>query len=597
MTGEPRCRIRQLDEATISRIAAGEVVERPASVVKELCENALDAGASVIDIRISSRDGEITGMTVTDDGCGMNPEEARLAFSRHATSKIREIGDLPACATLGFRGEALASIAAVSRVTLTTRQRGTGVVSGIRLVNTGGTIAGEQEAGCPAGTCIIVEDLFFNTPARRKFQRSLAAEIARVTGTVERLVITHPGIAFRLTVDGREKIAVPGGGGLYDAIINLFGLDLAEKLAEVSAEGDHVGIRGYLSVPDLSRKAPYQIYLSVNSRPISSRLLVAAVREAYGSLLPGDSYPVAFLDFVIPGADIDMNVHPAKREVRFSCERDILGEITTLLKDALSSRVLIPGKDARAAARVVTGDAQPAVRYQPDSAVTGVREPLLRERLLTGRQLRLTEPGPPDDISREDEPGRIPPLRVIGQIADLYILCSTPDDDLLLIDQHAAHERILYEQIGTWKVFHDRGQELIEPVIIRLSPREADLFPLVIPILKEEGFDAEPFGPQAWAIRTVPVTLGRTADPDMVREIVAELVAPRSLRQDDAAEQLRRIVACRGAVKAGAACTPEQCDQLIRQLRTTENPFTCPHGRPTMVVFSKKKLDELFQRI
>jgi DNA mismatch repair protein MutL len=589
---EPRCRIRQLDEVTIGRIAAGEVVERPASVVKELCENALDAGASVIDIRISSRQGQISAITVTDDGCGMNREEARLAFSRHATSKIREIYDLPACTTLGFRGEALASIAAVSRVTLVTREKGRGPVPGTRLVNQGGTITVEQETGCPEGTSITVEEIFYNTPARRKFQRSRAAEIALITGIVERLVITHSRIAFRLTVDGREKLSVPGGV-LYDALIHLFGLELAGKLVEVSAEGERVRLRGYLSVPDLSRKNPYQIFLSVNSRPVSSRLLVSAVREAYGTLLPGDRYPVAFLDIIIPGTGVDVNVHPAKREVRLSHEETVLAEITALIRQALHSRLLIPEKDAtKAAARPAPGEALRLVRYHPsDPGATGVREPLLRGQLLTGRQLRLTETG-----RGEPAPDLIPDLEIIGQFSNLYILCRTPDDDLLLIDQHAAHERILYEQVGSRPAFRDRAQELIEPVIIHLSPREADMFSLALPVLKREGFVVEPFGPQTWAIRTVPVTLGMSIDPGVVREIIAELIAPGFPKETDAAERLRRIVACRGAVKAGAACTRDQCEQLVRQLRNAENPFTCPHGRPTMVFFTKKKLNELFQR-
>ena len=589
---EPRCRIRQLDEVTISRIAAGEVVERPASVVKELCENALDAGASVIDIGISSREGQIAGIRVTDDGCGMNPEEARLAFSRHATSKIREIDDLPVCTTLGFRGEALASIAAVSRVTLVTREKRKGVVSGIRLVNQGGTITGEQETGSPEGTSITVEDIFFNTPARRKFQRSRAAEFALITGMVERLVITHPSVAFRLTVDGRERLSVPGGGGLYDALIHLFGIELAGKLVEVSVEGERVAVRGYISVPDLSRKNPYQIFLSVNSRAVSSRALIAAIREAYGTLLPGDRYPVAFLNIMIPGTEVDVNVHPAKREVRLSHEDAILAEITALIRDTLKSRALIPEKDvSKAVARPVPGDT-PAIRYfPPDRGATGVREPLLRGQLLTERQLRLTESG-----SEGTGSDLIPELRVIGQLSNLYILCSTPDDDLILIDQHAAHERILYEQVGTWPAFRDHTQELIEPVMIQLSPREAEMFSLALPVMKREGFAVEPFGPQTWAIRTVPFTLGRSIDPGEVREIIAELIAPGFPKEAEAAERLRRIVACRGAVKAGAACTREQCERLIRQLRNTENPFTCPHGRPTMVFFTRKKLDELFHR-
>jgi DNA mismatch repair protein MutL len=595
--GEPRCRIRQLDEATISRIAAGEVVERPASVVKELCENALDAGASAIEIRVSGREGQISSITVIDDGCGMNRDEARLAFARHATSKIREIDDLSSCTTLGFRGEALASISAVSRVTLITREKGRATGSGTRLVNEGGTITGEQEAGCPAGTRITVEDIFYNTPARRKFQQSQSAEIARITGMVERLAITHPAIAFRLTVDGREKMAVPGSGDLLDVIIALFGIDFAGKLVRVSDRREHAGVSGYLSVPDLFRKTPYQVYLSVNSRPVHSRLLVSAVREAYGTLLPGDRYPVAFLDITIPGTEVDVNVHPAKREVRFSHEPEILAEIRTMLRDTLLSHSLIPRKDGGGAALPAAGDSFSSFRYHPLApGASGVREPLLREMLLTGRQLRLTEAGWTGHEAEQQEPGRVPELRVIGQLSDLYILCSTPDSDLLLIDQHAAHERILYEQVGTWPGFHDQAQELIEPVIVSLSPREADLFATALPLLEEEGFQVEPFGPQAWAVRTVPVILGRTTDPDTVREIIAELITPGFPRETDAAERLRRIVACRGAVKAGAVCTPEQCEQLVRQLRNTENPFTCPHGRPTMVVFSRKKLDELFRR-
>ena len=595
---ESRCSIRQLDEATISRIAAGEVVERPASVVKELCENALDAGASAVRIRIITHGGRISAITVTDDGCGMNRDEARLAFSRHATSKIKEIDDLCTCKTLGFRGEALASIAAVSRVTLTTRERGKPAVAGTRLVNEGGTITGEQEAGCPAGTSITVEDIFYNTPARRKFQRSQAAEIAQISHVVERLTITHPHIAFSLIVDEREKISVPRGGCLYDAIISLFGLELAEALIPVTAEGEHAGVRGYLAAPAQSRKDHSRIFLSVNSRPVSSRLLVSAVREAYGTLLPSDRYPVAFLDIVIPGTDVDVNVHPAKREVRFAHERDIASEITALLNDVLLASCLIPAKDARTTARAATNLPSTPVRYEPsDSGVAGVQEPRLREQLLTGRQLRLTERGYADHPGHDHEEGRLPDLRVIGQLSNLYILCSTPEDDLLLIDQHAAHERILYEQIGSWPTFRDRAQELIEPVIIRLSPREAELFAAAIPVLNQEGFTVEPFGPKAWAIRSVPVILGRTADPVMVKEIVSDLIEPAISRGVDSVERLRRIVACRGAVKAGAVCTPDQCEQLIRQLRKMQNPFTCPHGRPTMVVFTKKKLDGLFERI
>jgi DNA mismatch repair protein MutL len=586
-------RIRQLDASTVSRIAAGEVVERPASVVKELAENAIDAGATAIDIRITSRQGRITGITITDDGCGMNYDDARMAFARHTTSKIRNLSDLYSCTTLGFRGEALASIAAVSRVTIVTREKGGGSISGTQIVNEGGEIMEHREAGCPDGTSVTVEKIFYNTPARRKFQRSLPAEIAMISGMVERLVLTHPGIAFRLIHNGREKIAVPGGGGLMDAIIHLFGLEIAGQLLKVDTGASGVGIRGVISVPNLSRKNPYQMYISVNSRPVFARNLVAAIRKAYGTLLPQDRYPIVFLDITIPGTEIDVNVHPTKREVRFSSEERVLATVTDLLRAVLESNRLIPEKDARRAAesREPSGRAVP-LRYNPSETVyEGIQEPLLRDRIMTERQLRLTE-------AEQAEPaeGRIPDLEIIGQFGELYIICRTPDDDLLLIDQHAAHERILYDQIGTWPAFRDYAQELIEPVILILSPREAEMLIPAIPTLEEEGFAIESFGPHTWAVRTVPVSLGRQIDPEAVREIIAELIAPGFPKGVDAAEQLRRIVACRGALKAGARISADQCDQLILQLRRTRNPFTCPHGRPTMIFFSKKKLDELFGR-
>ena len=586
-------RIRQLDGATVSRIAAGEVVERPASVVKELAENAIDARATAIDIRITSRQGQITEMTITDDGCGMNNEDARMAFARHATSKIQNLSDLSSCTTLGFRGEALASIAAVSRVTIVTREKGGGTIAGTMIVNEGGEIVEERETGCPEGTSITVEKIFFNTPARRKFQKALHAEIAMITGLVERLVLTHPGIAFRLTHNGREKIAVPGGGGLTDAIIHLFGLEMAGQLLNVDIGAEEVSIRGAISTPDLSRKNPYQMYLSINSRAIFSRNLVAAIRKAYGTLLPQDRYPVVFLDLTIPGTEVDVNVHPTKREVRLSKEDRILEIVTDLLRAVLESHRLIPEKDARRAAgrREPSDLSVPPISIPSEPIPDGVKEPLIRESITTERQLRLTEtePTPPAE-------GRIPNLEIIGQFGELYLICRTLGDDLLLIDQHAAHERILYDQIGKWPSFKDYSQELIAPVILNLSPREAEMLIPAIPILEKEGFVIEPFGSQAWAVRTVPVTLGRQIDPEAVREIIAELIAPGFPKGADTAEQLRRIVACRGALKAGTRITRDQCEQLIQQLRKTKNPFTCPHGRPTMVFFSKKKLDELFGR-
>jgi DNA mismatch repair protein MutL len=587
MTRGDTGRIRQLDPATVARIAAGEVAERPASIVKELVENSLDAGARVIVITIDSDQKQVSSVTVTDDGTGMSPEDSRLAFSRYATSKIRELPDIFTCGTLGFRGEALASIAAVSRVTLLSKEKGGDGLSGTRIVIEGGELLEDQEAGSPFGTSVRVERIFYNTPARKKFQKSLAAELSLITGLIERLAVTHPLTAFRVVLSGREKISTPGNGNLSDTIIRLFGLDLAQKLVPVDTVQGPAKVSGYTSIPDLNRKNTYQMFVSVNRRAVSSRALNTAIREAYGTLLPGDRYPVVFLDLSIPGNDVDVNVHPSKREVRFSRESEIRDLVKSAVADALSKAALIPKKGVPGEAG---GASRPRFRYPPPESPRGeVREPLLRERMLTGRQLRLTESGEPECAG-------LPEPVVIGQLGELYILARTIDGDLLIIDQHAAHERILYEQVSARSRSQDATQELIDPVILHLSPREELALAASLPALRDEGFQIEEFGGHDFAVRSVPVTLGRSIDPGTVRDIVAEMIAPGISTGPEPGERLRRIIACRGAVKAGAVCTRDQCEQLVRQLCGAENPFTCPHGRPTMVTFSLKRLDEFFGR-
>jgi DNA mismatch repair protein MutL len=588
VTGRGGNRIRQLEPATVARIAAGEVAERPAAIVKELVENALDAEARAIDIVVNSHQGQVTLISVTDDGTGMSRNDSRMAFARHATSKIRDLPDIFSCGTLGFRGEALASIAAVSRITLITKEKGGGGLSGTRIVIEGGEIIGEQEAGCPDGTKITVEKIFYNTPARKKFQKSLSSEISMISGIIERLAITHPKTAFRLTLNGREKISVHGGGSLSDTIIQLFGLDLLPQLIPVDVTQKMVGVNGYISIPDLSRRNPYQMYLSVNHRAISSRSLNAAIKEAYGTHLSGDRYPVVFLDLSVPGSDVDVNVHPSKREVRFSREKEILAAVKEAVADTLAAGLLIPEKGG---AGFIRAGSRSQLQYPPpEPAREGVREPLLKERIATERQLRLTE------TAMNQESKRLPEPKVIGQLGALYILARTEDDDLLIIDQHAAHERVLYEQVTARSRSPDTTQELIDPVVLHLSLREQQMLSAALPILRKEGFVIEEFSGNDYAVRSVPVTLGRNLDPRTVRDIIAEMIAPGLSSGLDSAEHLRRIIACRGAIKAGAVCTVEQCEQLVRQLKNTQNPFTCPHGRPTMVVFSRKKLGEFFKR-
>jgi DNA mismatch repair protein MutL len=589
MSGVHGDRIHRLDPACVARIAAGEVVERPASIVKELVENSLDAEAGTIDIAIDSNQGQITSISVIDNGTGMNPPDSRMAFVRHATSKIRDLPDIFTCGTLGFRGEALASIAAVSRVVLVTKEKGTGALAGTRVVIEGGRMIEDEETGCPDGTRIAVEHIFYNTPARKKFQKSLSTEISLITGIIERLAVTHPETSFQLTLNGKEKISVPGNGSLSDTIIHLFGMDVMRQLIATDSIHNGIGVTGYISVPELSRRNPYQMYLSVNHRAIYSRALNAAIRGAYGTLLPADRYPVIFLELSVPGTDVDINVHPTKKEVRFSREKEILEAVRKAVSDTLAAGVLIPEKGRE----VAKGDQglKAGFRYLPtEPEGYGVGEPRLLGRITVDRQLRFTEAG------FAQEGGKLPETEIIGQLGELYIIARTGTDDLLIIDQHAAHERILYEQLSDRSQSFEATQELIAPVVLHLSPREGQVLSAVLPILRDEGFVIEEFGGHEYAVRTVPIILGRNIDPGMVRDIIAELIIPGISSAPNQTEQLRRVIACRGAIKAGAACTRGQCEQLIRQLNRTRNPFTCPHGRPTMVVFPWKKLNEFFKR-
>ncbi len=327
MAEHPKNRIRLLDQATINQIAAGEVVERPASVVKELVENSIDAGATRIIVQLESGLEGVVSARVTDNGCGMGAEDAITAFTPHATSKMISIGDLDRCLTLGFRGEALASIAAVSHVTLVTMERDGGQ-SATEVVIRGGDLEKVTETGAPAGTSITVRDLFFNTPARKKFQKSVGSEVAAISRTMEAFAIANPGISFLFTSNGNERVSTDGSGDLMDTIIAIFGSGMADELIPVSISEGPLKLNGYLSKPSLSRQNIYQVFVSINSRQVYARAVVDAVRVGYGTLLPDNRYPVAFLDLAIEPSYVDVNVHPSKRIVHISRERDICAMVT-----------------------------------------------------------------------------------------------------------------------------------------------------------------------------------------------------------------------------------------------------------------------------
>jgi DNA mismatch repair protein MutL len=599
-------RIRVLNEETINKIAAGEVVERPASVVKELVENAIDAGASSVRIDIRTDMTGVSRILVVDDGTGMEPDDARLAFLRHATSKITSGDDLQLIHTMGFRGEALASIAAVSRVTLVTKPNNIGALAGIELVVDGGEIVADRETGAPGGTSITVEDLFATTPARKKFLKRKNTELAHIYAVMEQCALAHPDIAFRFVQDGAEKIRTPGRGGLRDAVIALYGSEISRALVPVHGKTPYMRIEGFVTKPSVNRPHAHQIAISVNERQISSPPLVRAVRAGFGTLLPKNRYPVVFLTITIDTALVDVNVHPAKKEIRLSREEEIIREVTAAVRTALAHEELIPeghgpGQTSLPDPSVYrgeaahTGVASPTAAYRADNTKPGAAVSPHRGFTTTDTQLRLTE-------GRTVYKGRsklLPEMEILGQVDGTYILAaqkSGDHEDLVLIDQHAAHERVLYEQVLAKRGRDLTAQELLMPVVLSLRPKEAAAVRGARHMLMTEGFLIDDFGGDTFAVRTVPVVLGTQMPEGLIEDLIADLVAERLKSADGRKERITTVIACRGAIKAGTVLSPEQMRRLLDQLARTESPWTCPHGRPTMVAFSRSVLDGMFHR-
>ena len=591
MSPEGPGRIHLLDPATVNQIAAGEVVERPASVVKELVENAVDAGATRILVEVQSDRSGIGTIRVVDNGCGMSPGDAELAFVPHATSKIHTIDDLRGLYSLGFRGEALASIASVSEVTLVTSGHDPDS-TGTEITVRGGNVIRSGETGAPPGTTILVRDLFFNTPARKKFQKPVSSEIAFLARQIEAFAVAHPGISFRFVHNGTARIVTDGSGDLFDVIISLHGNTISSELIPVESEDGPVTITGYISKPSSSRQNPYGILISINRRQVQVRPVTDAIRDGYGTLLPDARYPLAFIELGINPAYTDVNVHPAKRVVRLSRERDICAIVTGAVARALRGADLIPNV-VRDSSSLPAGNNASSRSYRPsDTPGAGVREPLRAEYLLTERRLRQTELFPEcrehEEFSQE--------IEFLGQYDGAYIIGRGASGDLLLIDQHAAHERVLYDQLSGTRDRSESVQELIVPVILSFSLAEYLLIREAIPLLSEKGFVIEEFGRDSYAVRAVPVVLGTIAGTGTIRDIIGEFVGSPQRSGPDAAEMLTRTIACHGAVKAGTIMAPDQCQRLIGQLLRTRSPWTCPHGRPVIVAFPRDRLDHMFYR-
>jgi len=586
--------IRILPENLANKIAAGEVVERPASVVKELAENSLDAGASRIFIEILSGGGKL--IRVSDDGCGMPHDDAILAFERHATSKISADSDLSSITTLGFRGEALPSIASVSRVRLTTASGGG--APGTLISIEGGKIIAVKETGAPAGTTIEIMDLFFNTPARLKFLKSKETEIGHIAAAIEKMALVNPDIHFRLTHEGKMLLDCPPVRSLIDRVSQVYGRDFAQGLIGIGQKSGGCSVHGFISAPGVSFSDRSRQETFVNGRPVKSPVISRAVYEACQSLLMKERHPAIILYIDIDPALVDVNVHPSKKEVRFLDN----GAVHGIIRDAVTGAF----KDAEARGTIGAGEVMTPwdnrVREAVESFVSasGITEPVERDRFFipggsspVQERMRLPQ-GERADVRNAEREWRQPMLM---QVADTYIIVPSAEG-YMVIDQHAAHERIHYEKV---KARHGKrgtaSQGLLVPEKLELSAKEAAVMERLGPELAQVGIEVEHFGGGSFLIRSKPLFLDKTD----IREVVLGLVSDLEIgdvkgKVEDLREKMYQLIACKAAVKAGQKLHPEAMARLVQQLFECEMPYTCAHGRPTVIKYSLSELEKMFKR-
>ena len=562
--------IRVLDPKVVSRIAAGEVVERPASVVKELVENSLDALSS--QISIEARGGGVSLIRVTDNGIGIPSTEVELAFDRYATSKIGSLDDLESIPSLGFRGEALPSIAAVAEVDTVTCAVGESVGSYLSLKD--GVIADRGSQGRSQGTTITVRNLLRKVPARLKFLKSTATENGHIANVVTQYALAFPEVKFTLLIDGRETLRTSGNGQLIDSVIEVYGIDVVKNVLEIKDKGWESGVvsprvTGVISSPAVSRSGRDYLSFFVNRRCINSRLLAWAVEEAYRGLLMLGRHPIAIINISLPAKEVDINIHPTKTEVEFGNERTIFSTVQKAVRRALIELMPVPKIE------------EVATTYVPPSPP--------RQALWTSTEVSATSPA----VSPETPAVALPILRVLGQLSNSYIIAEGPDG-LYLIDQHAAHERILFEKIKYQRSQHQiEVQGLLEPATFEVNPKEEETLKLHYEDLAEFGFSIEPFGDRTYLVRAVPTLLQNKDWAGTVRELLASLSGGD---KSDWWETIAISIACHSAVRAGQALTDDEMRELIRQLEQTSIPNTCPHGRPTIIHISTGQLRKEFGR-
>lgn len=645
-------RIQLLADEVIGKIAAGEVVERPAAAIKELVENSLDAGASAVTVEI--RDGGISYFRVTDNGSGIPSGDIRMAFERHATSKITKSQDLHSIATLGFRGEALASIAAVSHVTCTTRTKAD--VSGIKVKNDGGQITSIEEAACPEGTTFVVRDLFYNTPVRLKFLKKPATEAGFVSDLMMRLILSRPDVSFRYINQGKTLYHSAGDGKMESAVFSIYGSEMLRSMRKVEGNQSGVLLRGYVGIGESARGNRGHQSFFINGRYMKSNILSAAVESACRERVMIGKFPSCVLHLTMPYESVDVNVHPNKLEVRFQNEGALFAAVEAIVKDALVEKnplvqpvevKLSPEKPAPAPVQVVrtAEPVKPAVEKKVATALPPVveRPPLTPKAPIPMAQppakvamvtaVQPVKPTPAvlqepvrklveDTILPENKPASVPtgekptvgrveekaeqvpsflpdapkPMKLLGVAFNTFILVEY-EDHLLMIDQHAVHERLLFDRLMKAYDQHEAGQELLIPMLVTVTRREQELLMEHQALLEGIGLTIEPYGDQEMAIRSIPMVLGNPQAKDFLHDILNQLESERGTITMEKRRASILQLACKKAVKGGDALTEDEIRHLVTQMIDQQVTPTCPHGRPLVISLSHQELDKRFRRI
>ena len=650
--------IKVLDQITIDKIAAGEVIERPSSIVKELVENAIDAGATAVTVEI--KEGGISLIRITDNGCGIPKDEVPLAFLRHSTSKIRSVEDLSHVASLGFRGEALSSIAAIAQVELLTKERDS--ILGTCYQIEGGVEKSNEEAGTKDGTTFLVRNIFFNTPARRKFLKTAMTEAGHVNELMIRLALSHPEVSFEFINNGQTKLHTSGNGKLKDAIYQLFGREIAMNLEEVYAEIPGMKVTGYVGKPIISRgNRNYENYF-INGRYVKSNIIAKGIEDAYKEFMMQHKYPFTVLHFTINGEDLDVNVHPTKMELRFSNQQKVYNFVYDAVRNAFRKKELIPKVELPEVkvpevkvpiakpVDVMPERPQPVPRqeisqrtitYSQQQAVkAAVKEEQnldyfmkkMKERVASyHNQHSQAEVKKVDQVHREKEQvdrireavtyNKTQPKQekaeqlnlfeekllekesvkkhhIIGQLFETYWLIEF-EDQLYIIDQHAAHERVLYEKtLKGMKTREFTSQYVSPPIILNLSMQEEELLHTHMDIFANIGFEIEAFGGSSYAVRAIPDNLFSIAKKELLIEMLDNL--SEGISSSNAPDLIAEKVAsmsCKAAVKGNAKLSAKEVETLIGELLELENPYHCPHGRPTIISMTKRELEKKFKRI